>query len=126
MGAIQLLDGLAALPLEARTRERIEWLADEVVDAGGMATVWLATPAAVAQGREIAQKMALSIAAEYRRVTENARAAQSEGPATRRRSLRLLRRELHRIGERDYFPPPEREEAHAAVDALATSAEVSR
>jgi hypothetical protein len=32
-----------------------------------------------------------------------------------------LRRELRRIGERDHFPPPERDEAKAAVEALAST-----
>jgi hypothetical protein len=30
-----------------------------------------------------------------------------------------LRRELRRVGSRDYFPPPERDEARAAVERLA-------
>src|SRR6266513_24541 len=30
LGAEQVLDGLAALPLDARNREQLEWLADEV------------------------------------------------------------------------------------------------
>jgi hypothetical protein len=30
-----------------------------------------------------------------------------------------LRGELHRIGRRDYFPPPERDAAVSAVEALA-------
>ena len=34
LGAVQVLDGLAALPLDARNREQLEWLADEVVEAG--------------------------------------------------------------------------------------------
>src|SRR5580765_7621448 len=39
LGAAQVLDGLAALPLDARNREQLEWLADEVVQAGGEATI---------------------------------------------------------------------------------------
>ena len=35
LGAAQLLDGLVALPLDARNREQFEWLADGVVEAGG-------------------------------------------------------------------------------------------
>ena len=30
LGVAQLLDGLVALPLDSRNRERLEWLADEV------------------------------------------------------------------------------------------------
>src|SRR6266704_3966050 len=40
LGATQLLDGLVALPLDARNREQLEWLADEVADAGGEAAIW--------------------------------------------------------------------------------------
>src|SRR5256885_16858393 len=32
-------------------------------------------------------------------------------------------RELRRVGQRDYFPPPEREAARAAVEALANVVE---
>jgi len=38
--------------------------------------------------------------------------------------LARLRRELRRIGQRDYFPPRVREAARAAVDALANAVEV--
>jgi hypothetical protein len=34
-----------------------------------------------------------------------------------------LRRELRRIRRRDYFPAPEREQADAAVEALAVGTE---
>ena len=33
-------------------------------------------------------------------------------------ALRRLREELRRISRRDFFPPPEREQARAAVEAL--------
>jgi len=35
-----------------------------------------------------------------------------------------LRRELHRIEARDFFPPPEREAARQAVEALAARIEM--
>ena len=44
LGAVQVLDGLVALPADSRTREQLEWLADEVLEAGGEASVWLARP----------------------------------------------------------------------------------
>jgi hypothetical protein len=34
---------LVALSADARTREQIDWLAEEIIEAGGVATVWLAT-----------------------------------------------------------------------------------
>jgi len=36
--------------------------------------------------------------------------------------VRRLRAELHRIGKRDYFPPPQRATARAAVAELARNA----
>jgi len=44
LGVAQLGDGLVALPADARTRERLEWVAEEVTDHGGEAAVWLGRP----------------------------------------------------------------------------------
>lgn len=123
LGVGQLLDGLVALPLESRTREQFEWLADEVVEAGGEATIWIAHPGSAAQGRALAARMAEAVAVEYRAVIAAAEAAGDEGAVQARRTLARLRRELHRIGARDYFPPPERELARQAVEQLAASLE---
>jgi hypothetical protein len=51
LGVAQLLDGLVALPLDSRNREQLEWIADEVVELGGEASVWIATPGGAAQAR---------------------------------------------------------------------------
>jgi hypothetical protein len=123
LGAAQLLDGLAALPLDARNREQLEWLADEVTEAGGEATLWVGELSSGAQERELASRMAESVAAEYRAVTEAAGAAHAEPPGQRRRTLGRLRRELRRIRARDYFPPPERDQAQRAVEELAALVE---
>src|SRR3954470_12487901 len=49
LGVAQLSDGLVALPADARTREHLEWIADEVLAAKGEATIWIARPGARAQ-----------------------------------------------------------------------------
>ena len=123
LGAAQLLDGLIALPLDSRNREQLEWLADEVLEAGGEASIWLAEPASGAQERELALGLAQAIGDQYREVISAARAAVAEGGGRHRRTLARLRRELDRIRRRDYFPPPEREEAERAVEALAEALE---
>ena len=41
LGADQVLDGLVVLPLDSRNREQLEWLADEVEQAGGDAMIWI-------------------------------------------------------------------------------------
>ncbi len=119
LGAVQVLDGLAALPLDARNREQLEWLAEEVVEAGGEATVWVGELTSAAQERELATRMAQAVAAEYRALIDDATAARAERPGPRRRTLGRLRRELRRIRARDYFPPAERELAQQAVEELA-------
>ena len=124
LGVVQLLDGLVALPADARTREQLEWAAEEVAEAGGDATVWIARPGTAAEQRSLAARMAMAVAADYATVIEAARAA-ADRPASRRRTLERLRRTLHAIHARDFFPPPEREQARIAVDELAERVEVS-
>src|SRR3989441_3607429 len=58
LGAAQVLDGLAALPLDARTREQLEWLAEEIAEAGGEATIWVGGLASAAPERELAPPVA--------------------------------------------------------------------
>jgi hypothetical protein len=67
--------------------------------------------------------MAQAVAAEYAAVASEAGAAAEQEPWLRRRTLARLRRELHRIRRRDFFPPPEREQAEAAVGELAATLE---
>ncbi len=116
LGVARLGDGLVALPADARTREQFDWIAEEITEAEGAATVWLATPSTSGQERQIAAGMRAARAAEYRSVIGEAHAA---GEADRARTVRRLRAELHRIGRRDFFPPEEREAARIAVEALA-------
>jgi hypothetical protein len=123
LGAAQVLDGLAALPLDARNREQLEWLADEVVEAGGEATIWVGELASAGQEREFAARMAEAVADDYAAVIADAAAAQAEAAGQPRRTLGRLRRELRRIKARDYFPPSEREQAERAVEELAALVE---
>ena len=119
LGAGQLGDGLVGLPADARTREQLEWIAEEVTEAGGSAGVWLARPATVSQERELAAAMTAARAAEYGAVAAQAAAAREAGAAARAAALRRLRGELRRITRRDFFPPPARQQAHLAVESLA-------
>ena len=123
LGAAQVLDGLAVLPLDPRNREQLEWLADEVVQAGGEATIWVGELASAAEERELAGRMSDAVAADYRQVLADVVAAHAEPTGQRRRTLSRLRRELRRIRSRDYFPPPERELAQQAVEELAVVVE---
>ena len=124
LGAIQPVDGLVALPADARTKEQLEWVAEEVLDAGGEATVWLGRPGSAADERRLAARMSAAIAEEYRAVLAAVDEARREDSlSARRRVLARLGRELQRIGRRDFFPPPERDEAYAALRRLAADVE---
>ena len=125
LGVAQLLDGLVALPLDNRNREQLEWAAEHVIEQGGSASIWIANPATAREERELAGAMRERIAGEYVAVMAEAGAAAAEGTRRHRRTLARLRRELDRIARRDYFPPPERERAREAVEALARALEVA-
>lgn len=121
LGAVQLGDGLVALPADARTREQLEWVAEEVTENGGEATVWLGWPLDPAAASAMAARMTAAVAVEYEAVAAAAAAAAAAETATRRRVMGRLRRQLHRIESRDYFPSPRREDARRAVEELAAA-----
>lgn len=126
LGVAQIGDGVVALPADARTREQLEWVAEEVEQAGGTAILWAARPESDEQERRLAAAMATARAAEYKQVRVQVEAAVAEadsGPA--RVKLRRLRSELRRIERRDYFPPAERDAARAAIRALAEQVELT-
>lgn len=118
LGVARLGDGLVGLPADARTRESLDWIADEILQAGGSAMVWLAAPASSAQEHAVAETMRAARAAEYATVLTEAHAAAELADTERTRVVRRLRSELRRIGRRDFFPPLERDAARAAVQAL--------
>ena len=127
LGTVQLLDGLVALPLGRQTREQLEWAAQEVLDAKGEATIWIGELASAKDERALIESLQQAVGKEYRAVAEEARAARREAdPVNRGRTLARLRREMHRITQRDYFPPPQREDAVKAIDRLASAVEVER
>lgn len=121
LGVAQLADGLVALPADARTREQLEWAAEEVTDHGGRAGIWLARPTSRAQERELKQAMNAARAAEFEGVAADALEALALAPIERTRALRRLREENRRIRKRDFFRPQQREAARRALDELAAS-----
>jgi hypothetical protein len=125
LGVAQLSDGVVALPADARTREQLEWLADEVLDAGGTAGIWIARPVSEGQERVLAGALATARAAEYQAIVEEAAAFAGLEDGVRGSAARRLRAELRRITRRDYFPPAEREHARRAVEALLEPSDVA-
>jgi len=124
LGAVQLVDGLVALPATGRAREQLDWLADEVVEAGGEAWVWVAAAGSQGQERALLGRIAAAVAEEYEAVRAQAQAA-VEGDGGTRRLVGRLRRELHRIEARDHAPSQARERARRAVQELAAMLDVA-
>ena len=119
LGVAQLGDGLVALPADPRTREQLEWVAEEVTDHGGEATIWLGRPLDTSAIAAVIGRMTAAVAAEYDAVAAEAASVHAADPAARRRPVARLRRELHRIQGRDYFTCPQRDTARRVVETLA-------
>jgi hypothetical protein len=125
LGAVQLLDGLVAMPLDPRTREQFDWIADDVQAAGGEADVWVAEPTTAAQQRSLETRVRRAVAGDYRRVREAAEAAAQDDPTARLRTVRRLRKALESVRARDFFGVPERRTAERAVERLASRVEAA-
>lgn len=119
LGVAQFADNVIALPDDARSREHLEWLADEVLEWGGQAGVWIASATTQAQELQLIEQMRSARAAEYADLAAQASTALHATEAERVSSLRRLRNQWRQITRRDYFPPPERTDAHTALRQLA-------
>jgi len=115
LGAVQVVDGLVALPADPRTVEAFEWLADEVLEAGGEAWTWRAT-SSKAQDRALRRRASDAVAGEYRKLVTKASSAETD---SQRRTVDRLRRELRNIESRDYFDTKEKDRARRAIERLA-------
>jgi len=121
LGVAWLGDGLVALPADPRTREQLEWVAEEVTEHGGEATLWLGRPLDTDAASMVADRMTAAVAAEYDALAAEAATVRTADAAARRRAVARLRRELHRIQDRDYFTCPQREAARRAIEHLAAA-----
>ena len=121
LGVAWIADGLVALPADPRTREQLEWIAEEVTDHGGEATLWLGRPLDTNAISTVVGRMTAAVAAEYDAVAAEAATLETADAVARRRAVARLRRELHRIAGRDFFTCPQGEAARRAVDHLAAA-----
>lgn len=121
LGVAQLGDGVVTLPLDPSTQEHLEWIAQEIIDAGGEATVWIATPTVRRFGHQLAESLKSERSQEYRDLLLQAETALTESGSRRKQALRRLRALFRKIESRDHFPPPERARAREILDRLAES-----
>ncbi|HET6745852.1 MAG TPA: Chromate resistance protein ChrB [Candidatus Limnocylindria bacterium] len=118
LGALLVSDGLFALPHTPRNREHLQWLAATIREEQGTAAVWIAQPDSAATHREYVEMISAAVAAEYETVRREA-AETGDDEGERKRALGRLRRQLRRIGSRDYFEVSSGRAAHEAVEGLA-------
>lgn len=121
LGAVQLVDGLVALPASSQSREQFDWLADEIVEAKGEAWTWTGTPSTKAQHRALETRMKEAAVADYQALVDEAEQAPPDG-----RTLERLRRELRAIEARDPFSARDRGRARKAVERLAAAVDEQR
>src|SRR5438309_9923815 len=81
LGAVQVVDGLVALPANAETVEAFGWLADEVIEAGGEAGTWRAT-GPKQQDKAPRRQLKAAVTEEYAALTAEAKRAM-DGPKRR-------------------------------------------
>lgn len=113
-GAVQVGDGLVALPFDARTKEHLEWVAAMVLEANGEAIVWVATTSK-RDNDELAAKMNDERDQEYRVLIDEIAELDTTAPA---RTIARLRRTWRTIERRDYLRSPLRDQARLAIASL--------
>ena len=137
LGAVLLHDALWVLPADARTRESMGWLADEIDEQGGTAYVWEAAGLSPSQDRQLVERFRREAAERYGEIAASAGAIRDAIVRGRRRGttttvahalrqLRGLDRALRLERRRDYFRSPARMEAEAAVAVAIEQLEARR
>lgn len=118
LGVAQLGDGLVALPLNDRTREQLDWVAAQILDADGTAIVWEATTARRKDGAAIGEQLKKGRTEEYEAIVAEVAASAS----TDKRTIARWRREWRRIDRRDHLRSSGREAARLAIADAAIEA----
>jgi hypothetical protein len=135
LGAVLLHDAVWVLPVDAKTREAFEWLAQEIEEQGGTAWVWEAASLSPEQDHHVVDQFRREADARYHEIGATAQAirdaalrgrrrgrrARPPEPATVTHALRQLRgleRALRLERRRDYF----RSEGRPAASTLVTAA----
>jgi len=126
VGAVALKNSVYVLPATAATREDFHWIAKEVEDGGGEATVCEARFVSEQDARQITARFREARTADYAAVAEEARGLAAEltgaiGEAQRaqgRKDSQRLRRRLAEVTALDFHGAPGRPEAEAVLLGL--------
>src|SRR5437899_66851 len=95
MGAILHQDAVWVLPSTPRTQEHFQWLAAEIVEMDGEATLWEAQLALDGQEDSLAEQFLRQVEQVYVEILEQLQAAQPD--------LEALSRQYQQTKAKDYF-----------------------
>jgi hypothetical protein len=128
VGAVALKNSVYVLPAREQPREDFQWIAREILDEGGEATVCEASFVEGLRNDHVEALFRAARQADYAELGEEARAAlRALGPRTKKRGVPAFdaRAELARLRKRlvdvlaiDFFGAQGREPAEAAIAAL--------
>lgn len=107
IGALLLHDSVWVLPATPRTREQFQWLASEIREGGGEATLWEARAALAGQDRDLANGFADRTDQAYRDLLKTLRRSGASATA--------LSHEYQRIRDQDFFGSALGEKVRAAL-----------
>lgn len=116
LGALPVQDAVWVLPLNPRTREHFQWLADEIGQVGGEATIWESRPISDGHDEALIDRFRKAIEEQYRMILTELR--------RKDRDLAALSRRYREVLARDYFPAQLEGQVRAAL--LAARKEVTR
>jgi hypothetical protein len=95
IGAVPLQDGVWLLPAAPQTREHFQWLATEIEELKGEATLWEATLLARCQEEKLVQQFEAATEKSYRDILDELKKKQPDVPG--------LSRRYQQVAAQDYF-----------------------
>ncbi len=113
LGVYTLQDSVYVLPRSERSLEALEWIAAEIREEGGEASVWEVGARTEAREREMRDFFLEQVNAQYRCILEEVRCGPGEG------RLRELWGQYHKVKSQDYLRSPLSIETRAACERRA-------
>ena len=95
LGAIALQDAVWVLPQSPRTHEQLQWLASEITELDGDATLWQATQLYATNSAALRRQFTEAVETEYRQILEDLK--------QKDRDLAALSKRFQEAQSRDYF-----------------------
>ncbi|MHC1724814.1 MAG: Chromate resistance protein ChrB [Syntrophobacteraceae bacterium] len=110
LGVYSVQDSVCVLPHSERTLESLEWLAAELRELGGEASVWEAHALTLEQEKELKDFFLDQVNVHYREIIQSASLAKDSG------QLKKLWARYNGVKSQDYLRSPLAAEAKAACE----------